>query len=479
MTKKPSKTHIMVVDDEESIREFLQIMLKREGYQVSVHESPKAALKSLENNTIDLVISDLTMPEMTGIEFLTHIKDRSPNTSMIMITAFGSTETAVQAMKLGAADYILKPFQIDAIKIAISKALKTQALQEENRELRKELQKTFSFANLIGNSRLMMDMYSLIERVSQTKTNVLIFGESGTGKELVAHAIHNSGPEANSPFVAINCGAIPENLLESELFGHKKGAFTGAISDTKGLFQQADGGTVFLDEIGEMPLGLQVKLLRAIQTKSFRPVGGSEDISADLRFICATNKDLEEAVKNGNFREDLFYRLNVIQIRVPSLRDRKDDIPMLAKHFLQKFSVVMGKPIKSISNEAMKILSRYDYPGNVRELENTIERAVALETREIILPENLPQKIRDFVAGEGAVEHASITAPAQVKLDETGFNLEKQVEEFERKHILLALEKTGGVKKKAAELLGLSFRSFRYRIEKYGIEDPNPQESDS
>lgn len=481
MLQKSAKISIMIVDDEESIREFLQIMLKREGYTVDTVANPIEALKLMEKKSYEIVISDLTMPQMTGIELLGKIKTQNPDTAVIMITAFGSTETAVEAMKLGASDYILKPFQIDAIKLAIKKILKTIALEQENRELRKELDKSFSFEKIIGNSPSMQAVFDLITRISQTKTNILILGESGTGKELVAHAIHRSSPDRDAPFIAINCGAIPENLLESELFGHKKGSYTGAISDTKGLFQQADGGTIFLDEIAELPLGLQVKLLRAIQTKSFRPVGGTEDITANVRFLCATNRDLEAAVQKGTFREDLFYRLNVIQVKLPSLRERREDIPMLAKHFLEKYSATMDKNIKTISREAMAILCKYDFPGNVRELENTIERAVALETHQVILPESLPLKILEAVPAVNIAPIPEIQTSTQALPDAaiSGFNLEKQVEEFEKRHILSALEKTGGVKKKAAELLGISFRSFRYRIEKYGIDDPNPQESDT
>jgi two-component system response regulator PilR (NtrC family) len=383
-------------------------------------------------------------------------------------------------MKLGATDYLTKPFQIDEMKIAVANALKARALERENRQLRSELGKTFSMDNIIGNSPAMQLVFEMIKKVSGTKTNIMILGESGTGKELVAHAIHRNGSAASAPFVAINCAAVPEGLFESELFGHKKGSFTGATADKVGIFEQANGGTLFLDEVGDIPLPIQVKLLRAIQQKMFRPVGGTEDITVDVRIICATNKNLEELAGKGQFRDDLFYRLNVIQIRMPSLRERREDIPILAEHFLRKFSVTMGKPVKSISKEAMRILQQYDFPGNVRELENLVERAVALETQSVVLPESLPQKLlMPKTPAPATASVSSAASPAPSAADASGkIDLEQGVEDFERAHIIKALEKTNGVKKKAAALLGISFRSLRYRIEKYGIDDPNPEEKE-
>jgi two-component system response regulator PilR (NtrC family) len=418
------------------------------------------------------------MPEMSGIELLAKVKQVSFETAVIVVTAHGSTESAVEAMKLGATDYLTKPFQIEEMKIAVRSALKARALEKENRQLRSELGKAFSLEGIIGNSPAMQPIFDMIRRVSETKTNIMILGESGTGKELVAHAIHRNGSDPSAPFVVINCAAVPESLFESELFGHKRGAFTGAVQDKQGIFEQANGGTLFLDEVGDIPLAMQVKLLRAIQQKTFRPVGGTVDVAVDVRIICATNKNLEEMAAKGLFREDLFYRLNVIQIRMPALRERKEDIAALSEHFLRKFSVTMGKPIKAVSKEAMRMLMHYDYPGNVRELENLMERAVALESQPVVLPESLPQKL--LMSGNPAAPSAPpVTAAAPVSPEAARpFDLEKGVEDFERAHIIRALEKTNGVKKKAAALLGISFRSLRYRIEKYEIADPNPEEKE-
>ncbi|MGZ3710951.1 MAG: sigma-54-dependent transcriptional regulator [Bdellovibrionota bacterium] len=491
-TSSESK-NILVVDDEASIREFLEIMLKREGYQVDAVGSAKSALSALAKKRYAAMVTDISMPEMNGIELLTKVKQAQHDLVVIIMTAHGSAESAVEAMKLGADDYLTKPFQIEEMKIAISGAVKAKALERENRQLRSELGKKFSLENIVGSAPVMQTVFDLIKRVSSTKTNIMILGESGTGKELVAHAIHRSGVNQTAPFVVINCAAIPETLFESELFGHRKGSFTGAIQDKEGLFQLAHGGTLFLDEVGDIPLSVQVKILRAIQQKNFRAVGGTEDVQVDVRIICATNKDLDKAVASGEFREDLFYRLNVIQIRMPALRERKEDIPILAEHFLSKFNLAMGKSIKGISKEAMRMLVSYNFPGNVRELENIIERGLALETSTVILPESLPQKL--FMIGGAAAtlsipqaqaQPASATpqalaAAAPVPTPPaapSSFDLEKGVEEFERSHILQALEKANGVKKRAAQLLGISFRSLRYRIEKYGISDPNPEENE-
>lgn len=472
-----SEKRILVVDDESSIREFLEIMLKREGYVVGSMASAKEALAATAGHSWDVVITDIAMPEMSGIELLTKLRQANSDTAVIVMTAHGSAEIAVEAMKLGATDYLTKPFQIEEMKIAVERALESVALARENRQLRSELGKAFSVDNIIGTSPAMQVIFNLVRQVSATKTNIMILGESGTGKELVAHAIHRNGAPAKAPFVVINCAAVPESLFESELFGHRRGAFTGAVHDKIGIFEQGDGGTVFLDEVGDIPLPVQVKLLRAIQQRSFRPLGAVEDVTVDVRIICATNKNLEEMVAKGSFREDLFYRLNVIQIRVPSLRERREDIPLLAEHFLQKFTVTMGKPIKSISKEALRMLVAYNFPGNVRELENIVERAVALENQSTIFPESLPQKLLLNSAAYPIAAAAAQSSPPNAGGAEAGpFNLEKSVEEFERAHILRALENTKGVKKRAAALLGISFRSLRYRIEKYAIDDPNPEE---
>lgn len=456
---------ILVVDDEESIREFFQIMLKREGYEVLTAMNGREGLEVLKKNPVDLIISDIQMPEMSGMEFLGKVREMEPEMLVIMITAFGSTDTAVDAMKLGAYDYVQKPFKIDEVKIIIRQALEKKTLRLENVQLKKELGTKYAFDNIIGGAPPMLRIYEMVKRVANTKSSVLITGESGTGKELIARAIHYNGPLKEKPFVTVNCGAIPENLMESEMFGHKKGSFTGAIADKKGLFEVANGGTIFLDELGELPLTMQVKLLRVIQEGTFKRVGGTEDISVDVRVISATNKNLEMEVKGGRFREDLFYRMNVIQIHCPPLRERKEDIPMLANHFLDKFSVALGINVKKISQEAMDVLRRYHFPGNVRELENIVERTVALEPGTVILPESLPRhllEVHEPTAGPLDANKIEIS-------QEAGIELEKLVADFERTLLIKALQQTGGVKKKAAKLLKISFRSMRYRVDKYGL----------
>ncbi|MAE74288.1 MAG: Fis family transcriptional regulator, partial [Bdellovibrionaceae bacterium] len=350
------KPRILIVDDEESIREFLEIMLKKEGYEVASVEDGQKAIDYLGKKSVDLVISDLQMPNVTGIELLKVVKDQYPDILFMMITAFGTTESAVEAMKMGAYDYITKPFKIDEVRLNIANALRSQNLEIENRTLRKELKKEYSFQNFIGNSPAMHRVFDLIKRVSQTPTNILITGESGTGKEMVAKAIHYNGPLRDKAFVTVNCGAIPENLMESEMFGHKKGSFTGAVTDKAGLFEVADGGILFLDEVGELPLNIQVKLLRAIQEKVIRRVGGTEDVTVDVRIMAATNRNLEDMIKKGEFREDLYYRLNVIHIETPPLRDRREDVPILANHFIKKYSDRLAKGVGGISDEAMAVL---------------------------------------------------------------------------------------------------------------------------
>ncbi|HBQ20717.1 MAG: Fis family transcriptional regulator [Deltaproteobacteria bacterium GWA2_38_16] len=459
------KPKILVVDDEESLREFLEIMLKREGYDIATAPDGDQAIKLLTKKSFDMVITDLQMPKIHGMQVLAKAKEIDPELVVLVITAFGSTESAVEAMKLGAYDYITKPFKIDEIKLIIKKALEKRILARENIFLKKELGAKFNFGNLVGSAQSMLKIYDLIQRVCETKTNVLITGESGTGKELVAKAIHYNGPLKDKPFVTVNCGAIPENLMESEMFGHKKGSFTGAISDKLGLFEVANNGTIFLDEIGELPLHIQVKLLRVLQDKTFRKVGGTEDITVNVRIMAATNKELGQEVSKGNFREDLYYRLNVIHIQLPPLRERKEDVSILAQHFLEKFNKQLGKDIKKISKEAMDALSQYDYPGNVRELENIIERTVSLERGAAILPESLPPVI--FHPGALLSRRAS---HSDLSVTTDGVNLEEIVGNLEKDLIEKALKKAGGVKKKAAKLLGISFRSMRYRLEKYGME---------
>src|SRR3989337_3333404 len=358
-----SKEKILIVDDEKSIREFLEIMLKKEGYRVNSASSGEEAMKLFGNNSYELVISDIKMSGMNGVELLKNIKAMTPDVIVLMITAYASVDTAIDAMKAGAYDYITKPFNVDEVKHIIQNALDRRRLETENILLKKELKSRYSFANLVGTSPEMLEICGLIKRVANTRTNILISGESGTGKELVARAIHYESERKEKPFVPINCGAIPENLLESELFGHQKGAFTGAVANKSGLFEVANDGTIFLDEITEIPVQLQVKLLRVIQERNFRRVGGVEDVSIDVRIISASNKDIDNEVKEGRFREDLFYRLNVIPIHMPPLRERKDDIPALCQHFLAKYCNELGKHIKKISGEAMGLLVNYRYPG--------------------------------------------------------------------------------------------------------------------
>lgn len=462
-----SGERILVVDDEAGLREMLSIALDDEGFKVRCAASATEAMPSVEEGVYDLIISDIRMPGMDGIEFLSRIKQANAQAIVVMITAHGSMETAVQAMREGAYDYITKPFKVEKLKRVIANALENRRLAREVINLKRELGDRYEFSNIIGSSDAMHKVFDLIRRVSVTKSNILISGESGTGKELVAKAIHFNSDRKDEAFVTINCGAIPETLMESELFGHVKGSFTSAIDNKMGIFQSAHGGTAFLDEIGELPLQVQVKFLRAIQEKSFRRVGGAEDLHSDFRIICATNKDLEKEVAEGRFREDLFYRLNVIQIHTPPLRDRREDIPLLAAHFLEKYAAELDRKVLKISNEAMEVLLRHRYPGNVRELENVIERCVALEASEIILPETLPSGLR---GGEGMGEPRSAHAgPGHTHFPDEGINLEEIVEEFEKGLILEALKRTDGVKKRAARLLKISFRSFRYRLEKYGL----------
>ena len=455
------KDKILVADDEKSMREFLDIMLKKEGYKVTLASNGEEVMKLIEKDIFDLALMDIRMPRQDGISALKRIKSISPETVVIVITAYASADTAIKAMKEGAYDYITKPFKIDEIKLIIQNALEKKHLQKENLLLKQVVRDRYHFENIIGQSSKMLELYDLLEKVAPTKTNILITGESGTGKELVAKAIHYNSPRKDKPFVTLNCGAIPESLIESELFGHMRGAFTDAISTKKGLFEVADEGTIFLDEISELPLMMQVKLLRVLQDREFKRVGGTEDIRVDVRILSATNKDLEGAVREKQFREDLFYRLNVIQIRIPSLRERKEDIPSLTSHFLKKYSEELGKQISQISPEALRVLVQYDYPGNVRELQNIIERAMALETSQELTAPNLSSYIEEQLPIK--------KRPLDLEIPSEGVDLEKIVEDVERTLLLKALDRTKGIKKKAAELLHINFRSMRYRLEKYGL----------
>ena len=452
---------ILIIDDEKSMREFLSIMLEKEGYRTIAIDNGNDALKFIKDNDYDLIITDIKMPKITGIDILRESMTLHQNTPVIMITAFASTEVAVEAMKLGAHDYITKPFNVYEIKIIIKNAIEKKSLFDENIFLKEELKGRYHFSNIVGKSEKIQKIFELIQKVANGKSTVLITGESGTGKELVAKAIHHNSNRRDKPFVSISCGAIPETLLESELFGHQKGAFTSADSDKKGLFEIADGGTFFLDEVTEAPPSIQAKLLRVLQEKEFKRVGGVKDIKVDVRVIAATNKNLHKLIEEGKFREDLYYRLNVIPIELPSLRERKVDIPLLVSHFINKYNSINKKGIKGIRPEAMEMLERYIWRGNVRELENVIERAVTLETNDNIQADSLSDEIRNY-----RVEHLKTIS----EIPSEGVNLEDYITKIEKDIILSALEKTGWVKKKAAELLNMSFRSFRYKLQKYDIE---------
>jgi two-component system, NtrC family, response regulator PilR len=447
---------ILIVDDEQSMRDFLSIMLKKEGYEVVSAENGNDALKAVQADIFDLVITDVKMPGMDGIGVLKAVKDVSPETVVIMITAYATAETAVEAMKLGAYDYITKPFKVDEIKLVIEKALEKRHLRKENILLKREMESRRGFENFIGNSEPMQKVFTIIRQVADTGSTVLITGESGTGKELVARAVHGNSARRDKPFVTVNCGALPETLLESELFGYMKGAFTGAVANKQGLFEAANGGSLFLDEISATTPALQIKLLRVLQERVFMRLGGTADIRVDVRVIAASNRDLLSEVSKGTFREDLYYRLNVIPIAIPALRDRKDDIPLLIDFFLKKLAA--AKQLKKITPEAVRLLMQYRWPGNVRELENTIERMAILTTGDTITPDHVPNSIREF-------KPDNQLAPAEIP--DGGLDLEALLGDTERRLLLSALEKAGGVKTEAAKLLGLTFRSFRHRIQKY------------
>lgn len=445
---------ILVVDDELSMREFLKILLEKEGHEVSCAEDGEKAFSLFKSDSFDLLVADIKMPKMDGLELLKKVKDLRSQTTVVMITAYASPEDAITAMKAGAYDYLTKPFKVKEIKSILRNALSRPTGKVE--EISPGI-----FYDLVSHSPKMLKIFNLIKQVGSTKTNVLISGESGTGKELVARAIHKISARHDKPFVTINCSAIPESIMESELFGHVKGAFTGAITNKKGLFEIAHGGTVFLDEIGDLSPLLQVKLLRVIQEREFIPIGDTNTISVDVRIISATNKDLEQEVIQGRFREDLYYRLNVVHINLPPLRERREDIPILAQHFLEKYSQELGKDVRSLSSYALDVLMNYSFPGNVRELENIIERSVALENSNIILPESL-------IISKHKKENKKEKLPT-LQLTNDGLDLEKELGEIEKDLILQALKTSNGVIKKAAELLNLSFRSLRWKIQKYNL----------
>jgi len=446
---------ILVVEDEKSMREVLKILLEGERYEVVSASDGLEGLSYLTNDIFDLVITDIKMPKVDGFELLKKTKEISPDTIVIMITAFGTTEAAIEAMKFGAYDYINKPFKIDEIRLIVEKSLEKKRLSEEVSLLRKKVKTTYRLENIIGQSPKMQELFRLIPKVAQSSSNVLIIGESGSGKELVAAALHNLSQRKDRNFVAINCAAFPEGLLESELFGHMRGSFTGALHNKQGLFEIADSGSLFLDEIGEMPINLQAKLLRVLENGSFRRVGGTTDIKVDVRVISATNKDIKEEITSGRFREDLYYRLNVVPIQISPLRERKEDIPLLVEHFLGKIS---NQPRK-VTPEAMRQLMGYPWKGNVRELENIIERTALLTEKEEITPIDLPNDILGYTDDTKEIP----------ELTEAGIDIDAIIGDIEKRYLLKALERSGGVKKEAARLLNLSFRSFRHRLSKYKL----------
>lgn len=454
---------ILVVDDELSMREFLKILLEKEGYHILSAANGKDALSIAADKQIDLVISDIRMPGMNGLDLLAALKEKYQGLPVILITAFASPEDAVTAMKSGAFDYITKPFNVDEIKEVITSATNRPMAKgpEEHRD---------DFPEIIGQGPEMAKIFNLIKRIAPTPANVLIYGESGTGKELVAKAIHKHSRVAANPFVPITCSAIPESLLESELFGHVKGSFTGAINDKAGLFQQANSGTAFLDEIGELTPIIQTKLLRVLQEREFMPVGSTQTKQVNVRIIAATNRNLEEEIIEGNFREDLYYRLAVVPIRVPPLRERKEDVPLLVEYFLDKYSKIMDKKVQTISSYGIEVLMDYDFPGNVRELENIIERGVALESSNIILPESLILSMhKKNKSGTLPQEREALFTAAQSEEELFERGMEEILLDVEKEIIKHALHKAGNSKMRAAELLKMSFRSLRYKIKKYNI----------
>jgi two-component system response regulator PilR (NtrC family) len=473
------KEYILVVDDEQSLRQFLKIFLEKEGYEVDTAGSLEEAEETIGQHVYDLVLTDLRMSrEDDGLKVLRAAIQKNPSTEVVVMTAYAEHKSAVEAMKLGAYDYvdkeafnlgagtITKPFDLGQMREFVRKAIaRKETADIRSRELREEVLETASYEGIVGRCEPMLRIFELIERVAPTNANVMIMGESGTGKELVAQALHSRSDRREYPFVPINCAAIPETLMESELFGHMRGAFTGAVQSKKGLFEQAHRGTLFLDEVGELPHGMQSKLLRAIQERSFRRIGGNEDISVDVRILCASKQNLEDAMKEGRFRDDLFFRLNVIQILVPALRERREDIPSLTRYFLTKFSGKMEKQTTRVDGEAMRTLLSYDFPGNVRELENILERATIIETKDVISLDSLPQNVTKM----GTREEVVIPFCPDL-IDGEGVSLDAEMDRLEKNILLKALERTGGNKTEAAKLLNISFRSMRYRLEKHGIE---------
>jgi two-component system response regulator PilR (NtrC family) len=448
---------VLVVDDEQSMRDLLAIMLRQAGYDVSVADGGEPAIEALKAGSFDLVVTDLRMRKIDGLTVLKAAKEHSPRTVVLVVTAYASTETAVEAMKLGAYDYVTKPFKLDELKVTVANALERRRLQEENVALKRQLHRERGFENFVGRSHKILDVFETIRKTADSGSTVMITGESGTGKELVAQALHWESSRCNGPFVSVNCGAVPEALMESELFGHIKGAFTGAVSNTEGLFAAADGGTLFLDEITEIPHTVQVKLLRAIQERQIRRVGDTRDVKIDVRLVAASNRDLGRAVTDGVLREDLFYRLNVIPLHLPPLRDRREDIPLLVGHFIKKLSHETARPMRGVTPEALAVLEQYHWPGNIRELENVVERAMVLGSSELLEPDGLPTSLR-----QPRDRH-----DVPLELPPEGIDLEAMLDRIEHRYMQLALERVGGVQTRAAELLRVSFRQFRYKLQKF------------
>lgn len=449
------KNKILVVEDEKNMREILKILLEGEGYDISAAKDAAEGVSFIERDIFDLIITDVRMPGGNGLQILEKAQEISPETLVIIITAFGTIESAIEAMKHGAYDYIHKPFKIDEIRLVVKNALEKRKLRGEVSVLREKIKTTYALGNIFYKSAKMQEILKILPKIAQSNSNLLITGESGTGKEFAATAIHNLSARKEMNLVAINCATFPEGLLESELFGHMKGSFTGAINNKQGLFEIADRGTLFLDEIGEMPVNLQAKLLRVIENGTFRRVGGTGDLKVDVRIVSATNKDVAEEIASGRFREDLFYRLNVIPLHIPPLRERREDIPLLVEHFMSKYS----KASRHMSKEALALLVNYQWKGNIRELENVIERVLLMTDKEEITPSDIPPEISKFPSGSKGLPD----------MNKNGIDLDKIVEEIERRYLSEALQIANGVKTEAAKLLNLSFRSFRHRLQKYGM----------
>jgi two-component system response regulator PilR (NtrC family) len=458
-------SNILIVDDEQSYRQLLSLVFEADGHAVTTATNGREAVEMVRDDPPDIVISDVKMPDMDGIEMLRAVRETSPDLGVVLMTAFASVETAREAFKLGADDFVTKPFDVEELKLIVKKTLEKQALIDENRAFKRAQRERGSVKNIIGSSAKMQAIYQMIETVAEVQSTVLITGESGTGKELVARAIHDLSPRAERPFISINCGAFTETLLESELFGYIKGSFTGANTNRKGLFEAANSGTIFLDEIGEMSPSMQVKLLRVLQERKIRPVGAHEEISIDARVLAATNRDLKQMSLDGQFREDLFYRISVIPITLPPLRERKEDIPDLVHHFMKKFCDQASRSV-AISPKAMQLLENYMWGGNVRELEHTIERAVALERGEEIQPERFPENITNYNPDRISSEFS---------LPEDGINLSAHLENLEKTYVVEALRKTAGNQTKAADLLQMQVRSLRHLLDKHNIRSLSAQ----